>query len=109
MAARVDPGDGDALPTVTVKQHQAPAVAGIPDVGAVVTARVTAINPRNAHVDIVCVGSTTLKQSFSGVIRKENVLATETDRVTMEQCCRPGDVIVAEVRACCYYCYSCDQ
>ena len=40
-----------------------------------------------------------MKQPFSGVIRKENVLASETDRIGMEQCCRPGDIVVAEVRA----------
>ena len=69
----------------------------MPDVGTVVTGRVTSINPRSATVDIVCVGLAALQQVFSGILRKENVVATETDRVTMEQCCRPGDIIIAEV------------
>jgi exosome complex RNA-binding protein Csl4 len=89
---------GTGLPVVSVQQFRPLAASCIPAVGVVVTGRVTAINARVANVEIVCVGGTPVKQSFSGLIRKENVLASETDRIGMEQCCRPGDVVVAEVR-----------
>lgn len=55
------------------------------------------INAGVANVDIVCVGDRAVKESFSGLIRKENVRAHDIDRVKMQECYRPGDVLVAQV------------
>ncbi len=41
----------------------------MPEVGAVVTCRVTAINPRFAKVDILCLGAQPLKDTLHGMIR----------------------------------------
>lgn len=49
-------------------------------------------------MSIVCVGTTALKDRFSGIVRRENIRAEEIDRVEVQQSMRPGDVIKAEVR-----------
>lgn len=41
--------------------------------------------------------STALKEPFRGTIRKEDVRATEKDRVEIYKCFRPGDIVVAKV------------
>ena len=86
------------LPTVTVQRTGATSsVPCIPSVGCVVTGRVTSINPRAATVAIVCVGDVAVAHPFSGTLRKENLVTTDIDRVLMQHCVRPGDVILAEV------------
>ncbi|RXM36900.1 Phosphoglycerate mutase 1 [Acipenser ruthenus] len=55
----------------------------LPDVGAIVTCKVTSINPRFAKVHILYVGSTPLKDKFRGTIRKEDVRATEKDKISL--------------------------
>lgn len=70
----------------------------IPVVGSTVTARVISINARAASVQVVCVEGLAVAHPFPGVIRKENVLTTDIDRISMEQCVRPGDIVLAEVR-----------
>ncbi|TKS69056.1 Exosome complex component CSL4 [Collichthys lucidus] len=44
---------------------------------------VTSINPRFAKVHILYVGSTPLKDRFRGTIRKEDVRATEKDKISL--------------------------
>ena len=58
--------------------------------------QVTKINPRQAGCDILCVGPRALESSFQGVIRQQDVRATEIDKVLIVESFRPGDV----VRAC---------
>uniref|UniRef100_A0A672YNP9 S1 motif domain-containing protein n=1 Tax=Sphaeramia orbicularis TaxID=375764 RepID=A0A672YNP9_9TELE len=69
----------------------------LPDVGAIVTCKVTSINPRFAKVHILYVGSTPLKDRFRGTIRKEDVRATEKDKVETYKSFRPGDIVLAKV------------
>ncbi|MCO5576561.1 hypothetical protein L7F22_030373 [Adiantum nelumboides] len=52
---------------------------------------------KSALVDIVCVGSRAVKEKFSGILRQQDVRATEIDKVEMYNCFRPGDIIKAEV------------
>jgi exosome complex component CSL4 len=66
-------------------------------VGDVVTARVVRINPRLASLDVLCVGARPVAQRYSGVVRAQDVRATEVDSVRMQHCFRPGDVVRAEV------------
>uniref|UniRef100_A0A4W6CJG5 Phosphoglycerate mutase 1b n=1 Tax=Lates calcarifer TaxID=8187 RepID=A0A4W6CJG5_LATCA len=59
--------------------------------------QVTSINPRFAKVHILYVGSTPLKDRFRGTIRKEDVRATEKDKVETYKSFRPGDIVLAKV------------
>uniref|UniRef100_A0AC11C0V1 Exosome component 1 n=1 Tax=Ovis aries TaxID=9940 RepID=A0AC11C0V1_SHEEP len=58
---------------------------------------VSSINSRFAKVRILYVGSTPLKNSFRGTIRKEDVRATEKDKVEIYKSFRPGDIVLAKV------------
>ncbi|XP_045190904.1 exosome complex component CSL4-like [Mercenaria mercenaria] len=69
----------------------------VPTVDALVSARVTNVNPRFCKCAIIKVGRTALKDSFRGMIRKEDVRATEKDKVEMYKCFRPGDIVIARV------------
>ncbi|XP_064631226.1 exosome complex component CSL4-like isoform X2 [Lineus longissimus] len=69
----------------------------VPSVGSVVTVRIMNVNPRFCRCAILCVANTTMKHSFRGMIRKEDVRATEKDRVEMYKCFRPGDIVLARV------------
>lgn len=69
----------------------------IPEVGFIVTCQVTAVNPRFAKVDIICVGSAPLKENFRGMIRVQDVRDTEKDKVEIYKSFRPGDVVLARV------------
>ncbi|CDQ86325.1 unnamed protein product [Oncorhynchus mykiss] len=71
--------EGEELPVISVVRETEAQL--LPDVGAIVTCKVTCINPRFAKVHILYVGSTPLKDRFRGTIRKEDVRATEKDRV----------------------------
>ena len=52
---------------------------------------------RFAKVSILCVREAVLTQPFRGQVRKEDVRATEKDRVEMYKSFRPGDVILARI------------
>ncbi|KAF1408410.1 Exosome complex component CSL4, partial [Spheniscus humboldti] len=69
----------------------------LPDVGAVVTCKVCSINSRFAKVHILYVGSTPLKSAFRGTIRREDIRATEKDKVEVYKSFRPGDIVLAKV------------
>lgn len=66
----------------------------------IITGRVTKVNPRFASVAILCVGNTTLKEEFKGIIRLQEVRSAEIDKVEMYKCFRPGDIVKAEVVLC---------
>lgn len=87
--------EGEQLPRVDVLRAGAEPV--VPRAGDYVTARVVRINPRLAAVDILCVGPRPVRQRYSGVIRTQDVRATEIDKVRggALECaqlatCRPG-------------------
>ena len=63
----------------------------------VVTVKIVSVNPRFAKCHILCVGDVVLSESYRGQIRKEDVRATEKDRVEMYKCFRPGDIVLARV------------
>ncbi|KAE8590619.1 hypothetical protein XENTR_v10018133 [Xenopus tropicalis] len=69
----------------------------LPDVGSVVTCKVTSINSRFAKVQIMYIGSTPLSNTFRGTIRKEDIRATEKDKVEVYKSFRPGDIVMAKV------------
>jgi exosome complex component CSL4 len=69
----------------------------LPEVGNVVLCRVIRITPRQAVVAILVCGDSVLEAEWQGLIRVQDVRATEKDRVKIYESFRPGDVVRAEV------------
>lgn len=69
----------------------------LPDVGNIVLCRVVRLMPRQAIVSIQQVGETVLQTEWQGVIRSQDVRATEKDKVKIYESFRPGDVVKALV------------
>ena len=55
------------------------------------------VNPRMVQCVILCVGASVLVRPYRGILKKEDIKATEKDRVDPYKCYRPGDVILARV------------
>ncbi|XP_039791890.1 exosome complex component CSL4-like [Panicum virgatum] len=89
------PGSDDQRSTVEVVGHKAH--GAVPQPGSVVIARVTKVMARMANADIMCVDSKAIKEKFTGLIRQQDVRATEIDKVDMYQSYRPGDIVRAVV------------
>ena len=86
----------DQLSTISVaRQGQKREI--LPDVGHIVLARVTRIMPRQAIVNIQQVGETVLETEWQGLIRVQDVRATEKDKVKMHESFKPGDIVKAQV------------
>jgi len=58
---------------------------------------VTALTQRYCKCVIKCIGDTVLTRPYRAVLRKEDVRATEKDKVEMIKSFRPGDIILARV------------
>ncbi|KAK3685553.1 exosome component EXOSC1/CSL4-domain-containing protein [Podospora appendiculata] len=86
------------LPTISVSRS---AVSDkretLPEVGNTVLCRVIRITPRQAVVAILICGETVLDAEWQGLIRVQDVRATEKDRVKIYESFRPGDIVRAEV------------
>ena len=86
------------LPTVSVSRSAASERREVlPEVGNTVLCRVTRITPRQAVVAVLVVGETVLDGEWQGVIRVQDVRATEKDRVRVYESFRPGDIVRAQV------------
>ena len=72
----------------------------LPDVGHVVLARVVRLMPRQAIVNIQQVEDTALQTEWQGVIRVQDVRATEKDKVKIYESFKPGDTVRAQVVSC---------
>jgi exosome complex component CSL4 len=83
------------LPTAEV--HRGRAAAVLPQPGSVVLSRVLSVSPRWATCEVVCVNGAAVDQPFSGIIRQQDVRATEVDKVVLQECFRPGDVVRCSV------------
>ncbi|CAD7701667.1 unnamed protein product [Ostreobium quekettii] len=95
----VTSAQGDAekkLPIVTVTSMKGGGKV-VPQIGDVVTGRVTRLRQQAAVVDILCVGERALHTKFQGQIRTQDVRAKEIDKVTIPTSFRPGDLVRAEV------------
>ncbi|KND01660.1 exosome non-catalytic core subunit CSL4 [Spizellomyces punctatus DAOM BR117] len=82
-------------PIITVTRHKE--FNPIPDVGSIVTGRIIRVNQFSATMTIMVVGTAPCKENFQGVIRVQDVRATERDKVQIYKSFRPGDVVRAEV------------
>ena len=71
----------------------------LPEVGDEVFARVLRINPRQVWCEIVAVNGKAVNDAsgFQGIVRQQDVRATEIDKVDMYESFLPADVIRAKV------------
>uniref|UniRef100_A0A0N5B0V8 ECR1_N domain-containing protein n=1 Tax=Syphacia muris TaxID=451379 RepID=A0A0N5B0V8_9BILA len=69
----------------------------VPYVGSIVTAKVLNLGPRYSKCAILCVESSLLSHEFEGVLRKENLMESGTDKAELHLCVHPGDIILARV------------
>ncbi|XXG99761.1 hypothetical protein Hte_006102 [Hypoxylon texense] len=97
---------GVVLPTISVLRSADGSGGGggatekrevLPEVGNTVLCRVTRITPRHASVAILVVGDTVLEAEWQGIVRVQDVRATEKDRVKIYESFRPGDIVRAQV------------
>lgn len=112
---KITPAAPAVLPTLSVVRYPEPAAAGssgfgnkngtkefakkkmLPEVDSVVLCRVTRITPRQATVAILVVGENVLDGQWQGLIRVQDVRATEKDKVKIFDSFRPGDIVRAQV------------
>lgn len=108
LPSRAGGGAPAELPTISVSRDAGGSAAGgakkqqqqrevLPQVGNTVLCRVTRITPRQAVVAILVCGETVLGAEWQGVIRVQDVRATEKDRVKVYESFRPGDIVRASV------------
>ena len=97
----------EKLPTLSVEANDAAGAAVSTEsasgrelalaIGDEVLCKVKRLNPRFASVDIVCKGTSPLVKEFAGIVRVQDVRASEIDKVSILTSFRPGDIIRAEV------------
>lgn len=73
------------------------ASAPVPKIGDEVTGRVVHVQVGWAVLDILVLGDTVLRESFSGRIRGEDVRSFDKDSVELYKCFRPGDIVKARI------------
>ncbi|KAF5580580.1 CSL4-core component of the 3'-5' exosome [Fusarium pseudocircinatum] len=86
----------EELATISVARHGHKREV-LPDVENVVLARVLRLMPKQAIVVIQQVGDTVLQTEWQGVIRVQDVRATEKDKVKIYESFKPGDIVRAQV------------
>eukprot|EP01096_Ripella_sp_DP13-Kostka_P002773 TRINITY_DN13829_c0_g1_i1.p1 TRINITY_DN13829_c0_g1~~TRINITY_DN13829_c0_g1_i1.p1 ORF type:complete len:189 (+),score=60.13 TRINITY_DN13829_c0_g1_i1:3-569(+) len=86
---------GQEVSTVSVERDYD--VSVVPRVGSTVIGRVTRITTQQANVQILCCDEVVLSGSFSGIIKSEDIRATDVDRAQVYQSFRPEDIVKARV------------
>ncbi|KAF5607926.1 CSL4-core component of the 3'-5' exosome [Fusarium subglutinans] len=86
----------EELATISVARHGHKREI-LPDVENIVLARVLRLMPKQAIVVIQQVGDTVLQTEWQGVIRVQDVRATEKDKVKIYESFKPGDIVRAQV------------
>ena len=69
----------------------------LPQIGSVVTCKITGITARFAKCLIIAVNNKRVSEPFRGIIRKEDVRAKDIEKVEIQKCFRPGDFVLASV------------
>eukprot|EP00037_Helgoeca_nana_P033659 m.418860 g.418860 ORF g.418860 m.418860 type:complete len:196 (-) comp31175_c0_seq1:25-612(-) len=74
----------------------------VPRVGATVGCKIMSISPQFAKATILLLstddgGTVPLAEGFRGMIRVQDIRATEKDKVVVYECFRPGDIVLARV------------
>lgn len=92
------PANGETVPLLRVSSSKyAGGAPPLPDIGSVVTAKITKVTPRAASVEILVIDGRPLRELFKGTIRQQDVRQTEIDKVEIYKCFAPSDVVRAEV------------
>ncbi|CAL3966645.1 hypothetical protein PZA11_003229 [Diplocarpon coronariae] len=100
---KITPAAPLALPTLSIERSVSVTDGEkgkkeiLPEVNSTVLCRVTRIAPRQATVAILVVGETVLDGDWQGIIRVQDVRATEKDKVKIFESFRPGDIVRANV------------
>ncbi|CAO2836491.1 unnamed protein product [Amaranthus hypochondriacus] len=89
------PHSQDKRSVAEVTGHKAH--GAVPEPGCTVLARVKKVMAKMASADIMCVGSKSVREKFTGIIRQQDVRATEIDKVDMHASFRAGDIVRAVV------------
>lgn len=96
-AAKLPPATPSAsAPRLSVARHSSAAGAStslLPEVDSVVLARVTRLTLRQVTVEILVIDDRVCREAFQGIVRREDVRATEKDRVVVADSFRVGDII----------------
>ncbi|KAG0220910.1 hypothetical protein B0O80DRAFT_412260 [Mortierella sp. GBAus27b] len=87
--------DSGELPTMSVQRENSQ--SAVPEIEAIVTCKVVRVNPRFAAVNIMVVDGQPCTDDFQGIIRVQDVRATEKDKVKISNSFRPGDIVRAQV------------
>ncbi|XP_057658985.1 exosome complex component CSL4 [Diorhabda carinulata] len=95
LAGYVDIIEKDGVKIVEV--HTSGEKTVVPAQGDIVTAQVSVITQQYAKCFIKCVGDAVLRRPLRAVLRREDVRATEKDKVEIYKSVRPGDIILARV------------
>ncbi|KAG9292998.1 hypothetical protein G9A89_016360 [Geosiphon pyriformis] len=91
----IEASSNGKLPTLSVireKQRW-----DVPQVNSIITGKVIRITPKEAVVSIMVVGQSPCKEDFQGIIRIQDIRATEKDKTKIYDSYRPGDIVRAEV------------
>ncbi|KAL2919930.1 hypothetical protein HK105_200847 [Polyrhizophydium stewartii] len=94
-AAAAAGADAAVPPTLAVVRDRH--ATAVPEIGSIIIGKVARVNPRLASLNIMVVGTTPCTETFQGVIRVQDVRATEKDKVQIYRSFRPGDVVRARV------------
>ena len=65
----------------------------LPEVDSTVLALITRLGPRFATCEILVINNIVCRESFQGQIRREDIRATEKDKIKMEESFRVGDLV----------------
>ncbi|KAF2126561.1 hypothetical protein P153DRAFT_399331 [Dothidotthia symphoricarpi CBS 119687] len=65
----------------------------LPTLSSVVLARITRLTPRSASCLILAIDSTPCREPFSAQIRREDIRATEKDKIVVSESFRVGDLV----------------
>jgi exosome complex component CSL4 len=65
----------------------------LPEVSSTVLALITRLGPRFATCEILVIDDVVCREAFQGQIRREDIRATEKDKIRMDESFRVGDLI----------------
>ncbi|KAF2087798.1 hypothetical protein K490DRAFT_41024 [Saccharata proteae CBS 121410] len=82
-----------ARPSVSSSYASSASASILPEVESVVLARITRLSPRQAVAEILVVGDIVCREGFQGIVRREDVRATQKDTVKIGDMFRVGDIV----------------
>lgn len=95
LAGFVEESQDDDEVTISVRSKHEKQI--LPQLGSIVTCKVTGISARFAKCSIIAVNNKRISEPFRGVIRKEDVRAKDIEKVEIARSFRPGDCVLAKI------------